>query len=226
MSPRRAPSPVFARLILPCALSIVLGCAEGPQTSVPDACDPFAPACPDDAVCALTDEGPRCRMPTPVPSGAACTASSCPAGQACATVEGLLRCRPLCAVADPETHPCPEGPICSYRLAGLDFGVCPARCAPGDDCGPSATCAISAALPYPLCVAIGSALAGEDCAERRCAEGLACLEVPLPDTPDVFVERCERLCDPRQPDSGRCAPDRCAGVVLGVAGVGYCVDDS
>ncbi len=156
----------------------------------------------------------------------ACAAASCPVGEACATVEGLLRCRPLCAVGDPEAHPCPEGPSCAYRLAGLEFGVCPARCAPGDDCGAGATCAISTALPYPICVAVGSAGRGEPCAVQRCAADLACLEVADPATPDTFIERCERLCDPTAVDGLRCAPDRCAGVVLGVDGVGYCVDDS
>ena len=207
------------------ALSIALGCAEGPRHVAPATCDPLADTCAAGEVCAVTDEGPRCR-PRVDPPARGCSAASCPTGEACATVEGLLDCRPLCAVDEPEAHACPEGSQCVYRLAGSRFGVCPPRCAPGDDCGEGATCGLSTALSHPICVAIGPAGPGAPCAEARCAAGLACLEVPRPDAPDVFVERCERLCDPRMGNGGGCVEGRCGGVVLGVEDLGYCTEDS
>ncbi len=213
------------RGILPVTLALAalaagggLGCAEGPRTAPAEACDPLrADDCPGDAVCAVTAEGPRCRPPAEAPADRACAAASCPPGRACTVVEGLLGCRPLCAPSDPEGFPCPEGPLCDYRLSALDLGVCPARCAPGDDCGPGATCGLSPTLPHPICVALGPAGAGEPCAEVRCAAGLACLEVG-----DPPAERCTPLCDPTAP---ACPVGACAGRIVGVEGAGYCTED-
>lgn len=215
---RRARRSSFGALLVAAAL---LGCAEGPQAAPTDRCDPFAPDCPGAQVCAVTDDGPRCRAPSQPGAGRACAAASCPGGEACATVEGILRCRPLCRL----DGPCPDAPVCGYRLAGSDLGVCPGPCRPGDDCGPEATCGLSAAVPHAICVAVGPVAAGEACVDRRCAVGLGCLEVPEPGAPETFVERCVPLCDPAGNGAG-CAVGACAGVILGVQGVGYCTDDS
>lgn len=207
--------------------ALACGCAEGPRDAPTAGCDPLAiDDCAGGEVCAVTDDGPRCRAPTEPPVDAPCGAASCPAGEACVTVEGLVRCRGLCLVDDADAHPCPDGLACRYRLRASDLGVCAAPCALDDDCGPGGTCGISTALPYPTCVATGPARPGEPCADRRCVDGWACLEIPSPDDPERFEERCARLCDPALDPPARCASGACRGRVLGVEGIGYCTDDS
>lgn len=211
---------------LAATLSMLGGCAAGPQDAPGAPCDPLSVgACGEDRVCAVTDDGPRCRFPTDAPAGAACGAASCPDGYACATVEGLVACRPVCDVEEPARRPCPADSPCRYRLGQSTLGVCALPCAPDDPCD-AGSCGISTALPHPICVAPGPARPDESCAGRRCVAGWACLELESTDDPERLEERCAELCDPSATDATECTSGSCRGRILGVDGIGYCADDS
>jgi len=200
---------------LACALTamIATGCAEGPRPAMQADCDPLSPACPADEHCRIVADGARCLPQVSPPSGVACTPGSCGPGEACTVVEGALGCRPLC---DPDevVRACPEGRICGYLLPAVGLGVCPAPCGP---CADGTTCAPTTALPYPICVASGPLDEGAPCGGTRCGVGLACL------APAEGEEtRCTAVC---QSDDA-CAMGRCGGTIVGVEGIGYCIDDS
>lgn len=205
-------------------LAVVLaGCGDGVHAPDTEAgCDPLADTgCASGLHCRLVAEGEtRCLPPTArIGPTVPCTAATCDSGFACVAVEGALGCHRVCRVGDDTT--CGAEVPCAYRVGDEDaeFGVCAPRCTlTGAACPTGTTCAPSADLGFPICVAVGPATFEQACdASVRCAEGLACLL-------DEAGSRCRALCDPdHAPDP--CVVGQCTGRVRPVPEVGFCVGD-
>lgn len=190
------------------------GCGEGPRPA-DTTCDLLADGgCHAPARCRLVAGGEaRCLTDEPTPR-MGCTAASCPAGQGCVAVEGLVSCRPICALAS-GAPACPADQLCAYAIAdAAGIGVCAAPCTLREGCAdPRATCAPSTAAPFPVCIGVGPATEGDACEAVRCGEGLACLS-------DDATARCARLCEP---GAFQCPAGECEGEIAGFEGLGYCV---
>ena len=188
-------------------------CAEGPREAAQMTCDLFEDTlCEGEARCRLVAGGQtRCVEPQSAPAQG-CIPESCPPAHACVSVEGVLACRPICLLDG--TQSCPLGGQCSYPVEGAPhLGVCSSPCRLADDCGFDATCAPSPATPYPICVGTGPAGVGDDCTDRRCNAGLACLRVTTP-------PRCYVLCERGSNDS--CDGQGCPGAITSAESLGYC----
>lgn len=199
-------------------LPVLLLACGGVDDARPVHCDPLADTgCPSGEHCRLDAVGATlCLAPTPVPDEGGCGTGSCAPTEACVRVEGYLACRALCDRAAGDDAACPGDARCGYALTDR-YGVCVPPCDPfpgdGPDPCPGGTCAPVPDLPFPTCVATGSARLGEACASRRCARRLACLEAGE-------GAHCRPLCEPGRDD--QCpAPLECGGEVA-IAGIGYC----
>ncbi len=191
------------------SLLCALACTDPVRAPRPTECDPVADeGCPTEQRCRVVAGGGTACLAQEMATET-CTAGSCEPGEACLRAEGFLTCRRVCLLDD--DGGCPGA--CGYAFgAGSPYGACAEPCTLGD-CAAGATCAPVPERGWPVCVAAGPAEAGDDCAQTRCAQGLACLA--LDETP-----RCIAVCDP---ESGAPCPNRCSGVIEGVGGLGYCI---
>jgi hypothetical protein len=220
---RAAPAPMSVRLrhLALGLLWILPSCGEGvhaPKGATD--CDPVEDeGCGRGLHCRLVADGETTCLPpsSRIMGGVACAAATCDPGQACVVVEGHLGCQPVCRIGDDTA--CGADGRCAYRVgsAEAEFGVCAPRCSlAGRECGAGTTCAPSADLGFPVCVAAGAVGNDEPCdATARCGTDLACLL-------DENGPRCRVLCDPaRLPDP--CIVGQCTGRVRPVPEVGFCV---
>ena len=205
------------------ALTLALvGCGQGAQRAAPVNCDPLADTgCPAGEHCRLGEDGQRLCLAQTDPPDTGCLPETCAPGEACTWVEGLLACRPLCAL---EGRPCVAPLTCAYALTAT-LGVCVAPCAPfgPDGAGASAgaercesgTCAPTPHGDFLICQAIGPVRSGGDCNAERCGQGLACLG-------DEAAVTCRTLC-PAGDDAFCPPPLRCLGLIQG-SPLGFCVE--
>ena len=193
-------------------VALLWSCSDGLQARPPLDCDPSSGAgCAAGEHCRLIAGGGLACL-SQDPAEAPCRPGSCPPGAACLEVEGLLTCRPVCALARPDRG-CGEG-ACVIAVGDGPWGVCAEPCGLETDCGAGGTCAPVPGLRFPLCVAEGPGQAGDSCAVQRCGAGLGCLSA------GAQGPSCVRVCEP---DGVPCPAGRCEGPIPEVDGVLYCV---